>query len=572
MKKTRMTAIIAALLATMFVLGACSGGGSAQTAQTPAASAETKSEAPAASAETKSEAPAESAAPVASEGPKELTIGTYMAITTLEPWKTTSDGDGYVIRQIYHTLVEMNKKSEFTPSLAKSWECSDDGLVWTVNLRDDVYWHTGNGLFAEGEKVQVTAEDVKFSYDYYLDPETGSVRYTELSKTLDKVEVVDDFTVKFYTKNVDVLWEYRMYQNYIIPKKGVEQNWDWHASPVGSGAYKFVEHVIDTQVVLEKNEDFWMEPGLDKITYKIIPDRSVSAIALQNQEIDIALAVLPTEVGHIAEKDYLTLTDSGTGSLRWIGFNCTWDFFQDVNVRRAIAMGVDLNSAVEAIFKNDAGAKLAVRAWSAIPLERPGGNAEERFKAAGMHYDPEKAQALLEENGWAKGSDGIYAKDGKRLSFQLQVGNNDANREKLAVIVSSQLQAIGIECVAHTAEWGTHTSDIKDGNTQMFILGGYSNLDGPWRLMGYNETTMSPNSGYKNEDVEAILAEANKTTDFDERSELLTRASEIYVSEAPVMPVYFEYTQVGFNNRVTDFDYATVYQALCGTERNVSVQ
>lgn len=569
MKKTRITAIFAAMLAIVLVLGACGGGGGAAPAQSPAASPSAEST-PAASPE--ASPAATPAAPATTDGPKELTIGTYMAITTFIPWKTTSDGDGYVIRQIYHTLVEMNQMSEFTPSLAKSWECSDDGLVWTVHLRDDVYWHTGNGLFAEGEKVQVTAEDVKFSYDYYLDPETGSVRYTELSKTLDKVEVVDDFTVKFYTKDVDVLWEYRMYQNYIIPKKGVEQNWDWHAFPVGSGAYKFVEHVIDTQVVLEKNEDFWMEPGLDKIIYKIIPDRSVSAIALQNQEIDIALAILPTEVGHIVDKDYLTLTDSGTGSLRWIGFNCTWDFFQDVNVRRAIAMGVDLNSAVEAIFKNDAGAKLAVRAWSPIPLERPGGNAEERFKAVGMQYDPEAGMKLLEENGWAKGSDGIYAKDGKKLSFQLQVGNNDANREKLAVIVSSQLQAMGVECIAHTAEWGTHTDDIEFGRTQMFILGGYSNLDGPWRLMGLNPISLSPNSGYTNPEVEDLLAEANKTTDFDQRSELLTQAAEIFVSDAPIMPVYFEYTQVGFNNRVTDFGYATVYQALCGTERNVSVQ
>jgi len=159
---------------------------------------------------------------------KVLKIGTYMPVTTLVPWKTTSDGDGYIIRQIYHTLLEMNKQSEFTPSLAASLECSEDGKVWTFHLRDDVYWQTGNDLFGD-EKVQVTAEDVKFSYEYYLDPAHESVRYTDLMNTIDKIEVVDDFTIKFYTKDIDVLFEYRMYQNYIIPKKGIEENWDFAA-------------------------------------------------------------------------------------------------------------------------------------------------------------------------------------------------------------------------------------------------------------------------------------------------------------------------------------------------------
>ena len=69
--------------------------------------------------------------------------------------------------------------------------------------------------------------------------------------------MVDEQTVQFVTNDIDVLWEYKMYQNYIIPRQAVEQNWDFEkASPVGSGAYKFVEHVIDSQVVLERNDEF----------------------------------------------------------------------------------------------------------------------------------------------------------------------------------------------------------------------------------------------------------------------------------------------------------------------------
>lgn len=502
-------------------------------------------------------------------GKKILRVGTYMPVTTLTPWKTTSDGDGYIIRQIYHTLVEMNKNSEFTPSLAESWECAPDGKEWTIHLRDDIYWQRGNDLFGD-EKVQVTAEDVKFSYEYYLDPAHESVRYSNLVSTIDKIEVVDDFTIKFYTKDIDVLFEYKMYQNYIIPKKGIDENWDFASFPVGSGAYKFVNHVIDTSVTLEKNEDFWQDPGLDEIEYRIITDKSVSSIALQNQEIDVALALLPTEIGAVIAKDYLKVDDAGS-SLRWVGFNCKDPLFEDPEIRKALAMAVDMDGAVKAVYSNDSGIDLAVRGYSCVTPERPGYD-ENACKAVTPVYDPEGAQAKLESLGWQKGSDGIYAKDGKKLEFTLQVGNNDANREKMGVIVSAQLKAIGVACTAQTVEWGTHTTDIKDGNVQMYILGGYSNLDGPLRLMHSDEKQFSPNCGYADEKLDAVLDEAWKTMDYTACCKLIAEASVMFASGTPHLGEWYEYAQVGYNKRVQDFDYATIYQALCSTERNVTVE
>ena len=559
--KRKSSKITALVLAAMMALTACSSG--QKTADATTAAPQTTAEA--AKTDTQAAAPAAST----DNGEKVLKIGTYMPVTTLVPWKTTSDGDGYIIRQIYHTLLEMNKQSEFTPSLATSWECSEDGKVWTFHLRDDVYWQTGNDLFGD-EKVQVTAEDVKFSYEYYLDPANESVRYTDLSGTIDKIEVVDDFTIKFYTKDIDVLFEYRMYQNYIIPKKGIEENWDFAAFPVGSGAYKFVEHVVDTRVVLEKNEDFWKEPALDKVEYRIITDKSVSSIALQNQEIDISLAILPTELAAILSKDYLTVDDTGS-SLRWVGFNCKDELFKDPELRKALIMAVDVDGAVKAVYTNDAGVDLAVRGYSVVTPERPGYNGD-ICKAVTPTYDPKAAQEKLESLGWKKGSDGIYEKDGQKLKFTLQVGNNDANREKMAVIVSSQLKAIGVDCTAHTLEGGTHTSDIKVGSVQMYILGGYSNLDGPLRLMHTNEALYSPNCGYSDPALDEVLDEAWRTTDYAARCELIAKASEMFASGAPHLADWYEYSQTGYNVRVKDFDYATVYQALCSTERNVTVE
>ena len=227
MMKKRFSALLALLLASLLLLSACQG------------SPDAKDDGPSTPDQQDSQTDDKKTDDQTAGGQvvkdaNELVIGTYMPVTTLVPWKTTSDGDGYILRQIYHTLVEMDQNSNFVPSMAEEWECSEDGLTWTVKIREDLYWQTGNGLF--DEKINVTAEDVKFSYDYYLDPANGSVRYTELSNTLKEIKVVDDYTVQFVTNDIDVLWEYKMYQNYIIPKKAVDENWDFENKPVGSGA------------------------------------------------------------------------------------------------------------------------------------------------------------------------------------------------------------------------------------------------------------------------------------------------------------------------------------------------
>lgn len=505
----------------------------------------------------------------ASAAEKTLTIGTYMTITTMWPWKTTSDGDGYIIRQIYHTLVEMDQKSRFTPSLATKWECAPDGVTWTVHLRDDVYWQRGNPLFGD-EKVKVTAEDVKYSYEYYLNPAHGSVRYDDLHRNIKEIKVVDEHTVQFITNDIDVLWEYSMYQNYIIPKRALEKNWDLAAYPIGSGPYKFKEYITDTTYTLVRNDDFWKKPALDKVVYKFITDKTVSSMALQNKEIDINLAVLPTQIGAIAGKDYLVLSPASIGSLRWVGFNCKRPYFTDAKVRRALAMAVDMNGAIKAIFDNKVDFKQAVRAYGCISYERPGGDLESN-KAVTPEYNPKEAAKILDSLGWKRGRDGIRAKNGVKMSFILQVGNNDANREKLSVIVATQLKAIGVNCTARTAEWGTHTTDIAKGNVDMYILGGYGNLDGGKRLMESNPKAFSPNCGYSNPEVDKLVAVAFRTLDYDKRCDLLRRADNLFSADCPHLGAYFEYSPIAYNKRVTDFGYATVYNALCSPIRNVGV-
>ena len=124
------------------------------------------------------------------------------SVGTLDPHLSASDFDFAVLSQIFDTLVATGKDSQPIPRLATRWENPDD-LTWVFHLREGVYWHDGNAVFAKGQSRQVVADDVKYSLERVLDPETKSPYLGALSN-IDRIEVIDDLTVKIVTKSPDL--------------------------------------------------------------------------------------------------------------------------------------------------------------------------------------------------------------------------------------------------------------------------------------------------------------------------------------------------------------------------------
>jgi len=554
----------AVILAAAMCMTACAPKDEPAPATTAAAQTE-KADA----AESKAPAETTEAAKEAAGSEKVLTIGTTYTVDKLEPWAFTSDGDRYVISNVYECLFEYDS-ALCIPTLAESYTNPDD-CTWDIKIRENAYWQTGNDLFGD-EKVQLKAEDVKFVMDWTMDPANGSTQQANLSGLISSVEVLDDYTLRFTTPEPKALFLHSLSRVMIFPKKAIDEGFDLGAHPVGSGAYKFVSYQTDDQVVLEKNPDYYIEPNLDRIVFKIIPDKSVGAIALQNGEVDIAVQVLANDIDAVAAQDDLELIGNTMGWYRYAGFNCKDPLFSDPEIRRALTMAVDLDSTVAAIFKNDANVKLAVRAYGPIPLELPGAD-EAAWKEVIAPYDPEGAKAILESKGWKKGSDGIYEKDGQKFSFVIKTTNSDNNRLKFATIISTQLKQIGIDCVAQPIEWATLLSDIKAGDTQMFVMGGGSTLNGMEML--YHTTLSEKNSHrvfYDNPECDALIEQAAVTIDTDARAKLLSEASCMTVKDATHMFGYFEYVQIGMNKKVTDFDKApTFWFGLCNSFRNVGI-
>ena len=550
MKKRSLSFLLALVLACGLMLGGCSSDGSADVGESG------------------------SEGDGAADGERVLTIASPYAIGSLTPWISNSDGDRYVLGNVYEALIESNTGSEYgveyVPAIAESWEYTDDTTL-VFKIRENVYWQTeGNDLF--DEKVQVTAHDVKAVFDFVLDENNASTEWGDLYPIIESVEATDDFTFTVRTKQPSAILLNEISGVLIFPIKAIEEDFDLTQQPVGTGAFIFSEYRVDDSVTLTPNPDYRVTPNVDKVVIEIVPDKAVAAIALQNGEVDIVPQILTTDLEAVAADEDLKLIPNSVGWYRYIGFNCSNEIFQDLRVRQAISMAIDFESITETLSGNDFGAQLAVDAYGGgVPPEFEGSDIE-AWKAV-YEYNPDRAQTLLEDAGWTKGSDGIYEKDGQKLSFAIKCPTNDQNRVKLGEMAATYLKTIGVDASAQPTEWATMTADIAAGNTEMFVMGGGSVVGGMNMLFhSVNTQGTSHNVFYTDETLDTMLEEAYATIDDDARIALLKEAAMRALENKVHAGGYFEYVQIGMNKRVTDFEKSpTLWYSLCNDYRNVGV-
>lgn len=550
MKKRSLAFLLALVLACGLMLGGCSSDGSADVSESG------------------------SEGNGVADGERVLTIASPYAIGSLTPWISNLDGDRYVLGNVYEALIEANTGSEdgveYVPAIAESWEYTDDTTL-VFKIRENVYWQTeGNDLF--DEKVQVTAHDVKAVFDFVLDENNASTEWGDLYPIIESVEATDDFTFTVKTKQPSAILLNEISGVLIFPIKAIEEDFDLTQQPVGTGAFIFSEYRVDDSVTLTPNPDYRVTPNVDRVVIEIVPDKAVAAIALQNGEVDIVPQILTTDLEAVAADEDLKLIPNSVGWYRHIGFNCSNEIFQDLKVRQAISMAIDFESITETLFGNDFGAQLAVDAYGGgVPPEFEGSDIE-AWKAV-YEYNPDKAQTLLEEAGWTKGSDGIYEKDGQKLSFAIKCPTNDQNRVKLGEMAATYLKTIGVDASAQPTEWATMTADIAAGNTEMFVMGGGSVVGGMNMLFhSVNTQGTSHNVFYTDETLDTMLEEAYATIDDDARIALLKEAAMRALENKVHAGGYFEYVQIGMNKRVTDFEKSpTLWYSLCHDYRNVGV-
>ena len=408
---------------------------------------------------------------------------------------------------IQSTLTATNTDLTIGYDLATDVSVSEDGLTWTVTIRDDVY-------FTDGEPL--TAEDVAFTYNTVK--ESSSVNDFTM---LDQAQALDDTTVVFTMNRPFSIWPYTMAVVGIVPAHAYDPA-TYGTNPIGSGRYILKQWDRGQQVILEANPDYYGEkPAMEQVTI-LFMEEDAAFLAAQAGQVDVAYTSatysMETVEGY-SLASYASVDNRGfnlpavpAGEVNENGVPVGNDFTSDVLVRRALNIGVDRQEMIDNVLNG-----YGTPAYSVCD-QMPWYNEDSQ-----VAYDPEGAAALLDEAGWLLGEDGIRKKDGKQAELVLLYSQGDSVRQALAVDFANQMEELGIVCSVEGVGWDT----AYDRALSTPLLWGWG-AHSPMEL--YNIYHTLPGTGsaqyspYANEAVDAAMDEALACSDLEESYQLWQQA------------------------------------------------
>lgn len=405
---------------------------------------------------------------------------------------------------IQSTLTVTNTDLSIGYDLAEDMQVSEDGMTWTVTIREDV-------KFTDGEPL--TAEDVVFTYNTVK--ENSSVNdFTMLKEAV----AVDGKTVEFRMERPYSIWPYSMAIVGIVPEHAYGPDYGEH--PVGSGRYIMKQWDKGQQIIFEANPDYYGEaPKMKKVTVLFMDEDAAYAASLAGQ-VDLAYTSASYSDQTIDGYEllaYETVDNRGINlpavpaSVDEKGNVVGNDFTSDVRVRRAINIGIDREEMIENVLNG-----YGTAAYS-ICDKMPWYN-----ETAEVSFDLEGAAALLDEAGWTAGSDGIRQKDGVRAELNILYASGDSVRQALAADMQNQLKELGIEASIEGVGWDTaYTRALAEplmwgwgAHTPMELYNIYHTLEG-------GSAEYSP---YSNESVDQYMDEALKAVSLEDSYDLWKKA------------------------------------------------
>lgn len=424
------------------------------------------------------------------------------------------------------------------PLLARSWTISDDGKVFTFELDPRARWSDGQ---------PITAEDVEWTFNIARDPKSMTGQIQSSLEQFDRVEVLSPLIVRFFAKEVSFLNIYRVGGIPILPKHAFEMmdfnkiNFEF---PVVSGPYRIEEIKEGASLTMSRNPSWWRrnDPSVrgkynfDRLKQVFYSDRNDAYAAFRKRLFDF----YPVYTSHLwnnqtsgeqFEKNWIVkqkVFNHQPRMLQGYALNLQRDVFKDVRVRRALALLFDRQRMNRTLMYN---AYAMHRSYfeDVYDAQHPNPYPE-------IQFDPEKAGQLLDEAGWVVNpATGIREKNGKLLAFTFL--QRSATEGKFLSIFNEALAKAGVKMTIDRKDWAAWNRDVDEKNFDMTVaVWGPSYPKNPRNLWASEEADRpaSPNyTGFKNEQVDALIKQFDVEFDPEVRREILRQIDQILVEQSP---------------------------------------
>lgn len=402
-------------------------------------------------------------------------------------------------------LVTFDAQGETVPRLARSWDRSADGRVWTFHLRPDVRWHDG---------VPVTAADVKFSIELAGHPD---ILFDDAWVDVDSIAVRDDTTLTiFYGRPRDARDDWIVYwPRHLLEGLDPEEfyDWDFWKEPVGNGPYRYVRHVPQTMVELEANPDFFGgRPAIERLVIKF--GRGSGITELLSGNVDILTRANAADIPTLAADPRFRVYHFMGPAIPWlraIRWNHERPGLGDARVRRALTHAIDRRE-LTALLNLPPDLHVADVPFTGRQYRRG-------ELPAPLEYDPARARELLAEAGWGGGE----------LRFTALVTGGGAD-EQAAIYVQAALREVGVDMRIRPVDNSVLRARLSEDDFDAAFVPYWNHVDGHLEHMGA--------AGYRNPEVTRLLASVKETADPAEIDSIYRALWPTLQSDLPITLLY----------------------------------
>ena len=427
-----------------------------------------------------------------------------------------------IIAQIYEPLIFIEDDGTERPMLATDYTVSEDGLVYTFNLRQGVLFHNGEEL---------KASDVVFTIERCR-PSARMYSYVE---PIASAEALDDYTVV-----ITLGYEYAPFIKYvgeldIVNEKFLTEVGDdgFATQTCGTGPYMLKEFVQAQSASVTAFPDYWQgEAPIKDIDWKIITDTSTALLAFESGELDyVSVPTANWPDVEASGKYHTELLE--TNHTTYLMLNHEVAPFDNKLVRQAMSYAINRDDmclmAVDGL------------ATQAVTMARPSQVFGATEDCTIFNYDPDKAKELLAEAGYP---DGFNAGTISTITGYF---------EKVAQVAQSNFQAVGIQCDIAMQESSSYNADCINGNFEIAVMGvsmgtDYAMFDQIYCTQFIDNLNQAR---YSNPEVDDLFAQGVATLDKQERQEIYDQVIEIVQDDAVYIPVFFKQKSVAYDKDLT---------------------
>lgn len=501
------------------------------------------------------------------QGKKVFNLNLDQNLTSLDPAFARNQYAIWMINQIFDGLVQIDSALHTVPSIAKSWEVSEDGLSYTFQLRNDVFFQD-DPLFKNGKGRKVNASDFVYSFNRLIDPKVGSSGGWIFS---DKVEDIHNFVaLNDSTFRINLTKPFPAFLNLlctqycmVVPREVVEHyGKDFRSHPVGTGPFKFKYWKEDEILVLLKNEHFWEKengvrlPYLDAVKVTFISDKQSAFMNFIKKDLDYFNSVdgsyrddILTKSGNMTSKykDKFQLIKAPYLSTEYVGILVDTSKSMVKNsplrfkkVRQAINYGIDKPKLVKYL-RNSIGTPATS---GFVPKGMPGFDST---IVKGYHYEPAKAARLLAEAGYPNG------KGMPEVTLVTSTSYKD-----LIEFIQGELTTLGIR-VKVDVRPSASLRELMAKNEVNFFRGSwiadYPDAENYLSVFySKNKVPFGPNyTGYFNKEFDKLFVQSYYERDAKKRYILNQRMDNMVMEHASVVPILYDQSVTMLQNNISGY-------------------